>query len=125
MSCGAQIVAWEGVIKDSKGEHNHESDKDRVVVLLAERQHLQRALVNPQIASARNLTSGISTELKGSDNVHLMSSPKAIQRRLERGKEKEKNYPKIPKDIAAMSDSFPDWLRVGLKQIELELTQFR
>ena len=121
MSCGAQIVAWEGVIKDSKEEHNHESDKDKVV----ERQHLQRALVNPQIASARNLTSGISTELKGSDNVHLMSSPKAIQRRLERGKEKEKNYPKIPKDIAAMSDSFPDWLRVRLKQIELELTQFR
>ena len=99
--------------------HNHESDKDRVVVLLAERQHLQRALVNPQIAS------GISTELNGSDNVHLMSSPKAIQRRLERGKEKEKNYPKIPKGIAAMSDSFPDWLRVRLKQIELELTQFR
>ena len=97
MSCGAQIVAWEGVIKDSKGEHNHESDKDRVVVLLAERQHLQRALVNPQIASARNLTSGISTELKGSDNVHLMSSPKAIQRRLRGERRRKRTIPRFPR----------------------------
>ena len=74
-------------------------------------------MVTPQIASTRHVMSGISTELKASDNVHLMSSPKAIQRRLERGKEKERNYPKIPKDVAEMSDKYPHWLRVGLIQI--------
>ena len=107
-------MAWEGIIKANTGVHEHESEKDRIVVMLTERQHLQRALVNPQIASTRNLMSGISTELKGSDNVHLMSSPKAIQRRLERGKEKANNYPKIPKDVAAMKETFPEWLRVSL-----------
>ena len=107
-------MAWEGIIKANTGVHEHESEKDRIVVMLTERQHLQRALVNPQIASTRNLMSGISTELKGSDNVHLMSSPKAIQRRLERGKEKANNYPKIPKDVAAMKETFPERLRVSL-----------
>ena len=61
--------------------------------MLVEEEQLQRALENPKSVTTKDLMTSISRKLLEDDNLllnnlRLMSSEKALQRRLERGKEK-------------------------------------
>ena len=61
--------------------------------MLVEEEQLQKALENPKSATTKDLMTSISRKLLEDDNLlldnlRLMSSEKALQRRLERGKEK-------------------------------------
>ena len=61
--------------------------------MLVEEEQLQRALENPKSATTKDLMTSISRKLLEDDNLllnnlRLSSSEKALQIRLERGKEK-------------------------------------
>ena len=61
--------------------------------MLVEEEQLQRALENPKSATTKDLMTSISQKLLEDDNLllnnlRLSSSEKALQIRLERGKEK-------------------------------------
>ena len=96
-------------------EHNHPSAKDRIRALLVEREHLNVALLHPNRATPRTLTTSISGSLRDEDLVPMMSSAKAIQRRLERGKAQLVNYPLLPTTAAEMMESFPATLKVRIE----------
>ena len=71
----------------------HESVKDKISCMLVEETELEKALENPKSATTKDLMTSISRKLMENENVllnniGLMSSERALQRRLERGKKK-------------------------------------
>ena len=99
------------------GDHEHESAKDLIQTRLIEQDRLRGALTNPNSATTRSLVTNISGDLREADLVPLMSTNKALQRKLERGKVKLTNYPKLPTTIDEMVERFPEMLKVLLLQV--------
>ena len=93
-------------------EHRHMSDKNTIMSKKVEVEKLQAAMVHPNQSTSKTLTTGIATELQNQDLLPYASSPKAIEMRLKRAKQKEKLYPKLPSTIEEMIACFPESLKV-------------
>ena len=93
-------------------EHRHMSDKNTIMSKKAEVEKLQAAMIHPNQSTSKTLTTGIATELQNQDLLPYASSPKAIEMRLKRAKQKEKLYPKLPSTIEEMIAVFPESLKV-------------
>ena len=93
-------------------EHRHMSDKNTIMSKKVEVEKLQAAMVHPNQSTSKTLTTGIATELQNQDLLPYASSPKAIEMRLKRAKQKEKLYPKLPSTIEEMIAVFPESLKV-------------
>ena len=119
-NCRVTVVGSisEGKIKRrAGGDHEHESAKDLIQTRLIKQDRLRGALTNPNSATTRSLVTNISGDLREADLVPLMSTNKALQRKLERGKVKLTNYPKLPTTIDEMVERFPEMLKVLLLQV--------
>ena len=108
-SCPARLIAWNGLVKKKSGEHLHESAKDKISCMLVEETELEQALENPKSATTKDLMTSISRKLMENENVllnnvGLMSSEKALQRRLERGKKKV---------LGKVGEKMPKYFNVG------------
>ena len=93
-------------------EHRHMSDKNTIMSKKVEVEKLQAAMIHPNQSTSKTLTTGIATELQNQDLLPYASSPKAIEMRLKRAKDKEKLYPKLPSTIEEMIAVFPESLKV-------------
>ena len=93
-------------------EHRHMSDKNTIMSKKVEVEKLQAAMIHPNQSTSKTLTTGIATELQNQDLLPYASSPKAIEMRLKRAKQKEKLYPKLPSTIEEMIAVFPESLKV-------------
>ena len=93
-------------------EHGHMSDKNTIMSKKVEVEKLQAAMIHPNQTTSKTLTTGIATELQNQDLLPYASSPKAIEMRLKRAKQKEKLYPKLPSTIEEMIAVFPESLKV-------------
>ena len=93
-------------------QHGHMSDKNTIMSKKVEVEKLQAAMIHPNQSTSKTLTTGIATELQNQDLLPYASSPKAIEMRLKRAKQKEKLYPKLPSTIEEMIAVFPESLKV-------------
>ena len=93
-------------------EHGHMSDKNTIMSKKVEVEELQAAMIHPNQSTSKTLTTGIATELQNQDLLPYASSPKAIEMRLKRAKQKEKLYRKLPSTIEEMIAVFPESLKV-------------
>ena len=93
-------------------EHRHMSDKNTIMSKKVEVEKLQAAMIHPNQSTSKTLTTGIATELQNQDLLPYASSPKAIEMRLKRAKQKEKLYPKLPSTIEEMIAVFLESLKV-------------
>ena len=93
-------------------EHRHMSDKNTIMSKKVKVEKLQAAMIHPNQSTSKTLTTGIATELQNQDLLPYASSPKAIEMRLKRAKQKEKLYPKLPSTIEEMIAVFPESLKV-------------
>ena len=92
--------------------HAHMSDKNTIISKKVEVEKLKAAMINPNQSTPKTLSTGIATELQNQDLLPYASSPKAIEMRLKRAKDKEKLYPKLPSTIEEMIAGFPESLKV-------------
>ena len=88
------------------------SDKNTIISKKVEVEKLKAAMINPNQSTPKTLSTGIATELQNQDLLPYASSPKAIEMRLKRAKQKEKLYPKLPSTIEEMIAVFPESLKV-------------
>ena len=93
-------------------EHRHMSDKNTIMSKKVEVEKLQAAMIHPNQSTSKTLTTGIATELQNQDLLPYASSPKAIEMRLKRAKQKEKLCPKLSSTIEEMIAVFPESLKV-------------
>ena len=93
-------------------QHAHMSDKNTIISKKVEVEKLKAAMINPNQSTPKTLSTGIATELQNQDLLPYASSPKAIEMRLKRAKQKEKLYPKLPSTIEEMIAVFPESLKV-------------
>ena len=115
-NCGVRITVGKDDLKVRKqtgpAEHGHMSDKNTIMSKKVEVEKLQAAMIHPNQSTSKTLTTGIATELQNQDLLPYASSPKAIEMRLKRAKQKEKLYPKLPSTIEEMIAVFPESLKV-------------
>ena len=86
--------------------------KSLLDVELAEASKLAEALGSVNTSSTRSLVSSIASSLNTPEKIAMISSNKAIQMRLERGKKKLQKYPPVPRTFPDMSLSCPEFLKV-------------
>ena len=115
-NCGVRITVGKDDLKVRKqtgpAEHRHMSDKNTIMSKKVEVEKLQAAMIHPNQSTSKTLTTGIATELQNQELLPYASSPKAIEMRLKRAKQKEKLYPKLPSTIEEMIAVFPESLKV-------------
>ena len=93
-------------------QHAHMSDKNTIISKKIEVEKLKAAMINPNQSTPKTFSTGIATELQNQDLLPYASSPKALEMRLKRAKDKEKLYPKLPSTIEEMIAGFPESLKV-------------
>ena len=93
-------------------QHAHMSDKSTIISKKIEVEKLKAAMINPNQSTPKTFSTGIATELQNQDLLPYASSPKALEMRLKRAKDKEKLYPKLPSTIEEMIAGFPESLKV-------------
>ena len=95
-----------------KGTHNHGPLSDLIAVECLEARKLEEALVNVHTATPRNLVTSITAELDTPGKASLTSSSKALEMRLQRGRDKVQKHPKTPKTFDEMEDLHPEDLKL-------------
>ena len=95
-----------------KGSHNHGPMKDLITVECLEAKKLEDALINVHTATPRNFLSSITADLDTPGKAALTASSKALEMRLQRGKDKVQKHPKTPKTFAEMEELHPEKLKL-------------
>ena len=106
------IVGEGGIIQTKRDSHNHGPVQYLIDTMIVEAQKLEEALANPHTSSKRGFIGAVTNELATPEKIAMASTTKALERRLERGREKAFNFPSLPKDIKDVIKLFPEELRM-------------